>query len=572
MAIRQEQRSFPTFFLAVSVAVCVVMPAISAHAANTNVVLYASKAPVRAGSWVVVSDSTAAGGSAMKTAVSATKVASPLASPANYFQMTFPASSGQAYHLWIRGKAANNSYSHDSAYVQFSDSISSTGAAVDRIGTTSAAAVVLQGCTGNSEQGWGWEDNGWCGMGANLHFQTTGTHTIRVQLRESGFEIDQIVLSPQTYLTAAPGSRTGNSTILAANLPSLSSSTSPTVSMALSPSSGSVPLNVDFTANVSGATASKYSWNFGDGTTSTAALPSHTYNAAGNYTAKVMVTDTSGGTASSSSVVAVTGTASESKLRVVQANISYGGHGTDNIINLNRVATWLVKLNPDVASLVEAIGGYSDPSLITGLMKQKTGLTWYSYYVPKFPGCAEGVMVLSKWPIVSSASLYMSYQMPVAEATINVNGKLISFFSTHFQWPGSASGERQVEANQLVAFASKFAEPRIIAGDLNAQVYTPEVETILQQYYGAWDEAVSKGVATSYPDNPPSSMTRTRKSRIDHIFYAKGATGVSVAAAQIPDQRAPGTAALVTVKIGTTDDKGVRPSDHNFVEATLNIN
>jgi len=508
----------------------------------------------------------------MKTAVSATKVASPLASPANYFQMTFPASSGQAYHLWIRGKAANNSYSHDSAYIQFSDSISSTGAAVDRIGTTSAAAVVLQGCTGSPEQGWGWEDNGWCGTGANIRFQTTGTHTIRVQLRESGFEIDQIVLSPQTYLTAAPGSRTGNSTILAANLPSLSSSTSPTVSMALSPSSGSVPLNVDFTANVSGATASKYSWNFGDGTTSTAALPSHTYNAAGNYTAKVMVTDTSGGTASSSSVVAVTGTASESKLRVVQANISYGGHGTDNIINLNRVATWLVKLNPDVASLVEAIGGYSDPSLITGLMKQKTGLTWYSYYVPKFPGCAEGVMVLSKWPIVSSASLYMSYQMPVAEATINVNGKLISFFSTHFQWPGSASGERQVEANQLVAFASKFAEPRIIAGDLNAQVYTPEVETILQQYYGAWDEAVSKGVATSYPDNPPSSMTRTRKSRIDHIFYAKGATGVSVAAAQIPDQRAPGTAALVTVKIGTTDDKGVRPSDHNFVEATLNIN
>jgi endonuclease/exonuclease/phosphatase family metal-dependent hydrolase len=166
----------------------------------------------------------------------------------------------------------------------------------------------------------------------------------------------------------------------------------------------------------------------------------------------------------------------------------------------------------------------------------------------------------------------MSYQMPVAEATINVNGKLISFFSTHFQWPAGASGERQTEANQLVSFASKFAEPRIIAGDLNAQVYTPEVGIILQQYYGAWDEAMSKGVATSYPDNPVSSMTRSRKSRIDHIFYAKGATGISVAGAEIPDQRTPGTAGLVTVKIGTTDDKGLRPSDHNFVEATLNLN
>jgi hypothetical protein len=155
---------------------------------------------------------------------------------------------------------------------------------------------------------------------------------------------------------------------------------------------------------------------------------------------------------------------------------------------------------------------------------------------------------------------------------MNVNGKLVSFFSTHFQWPQSASGQRQVEANQLVAFASKFAEPRIIAGDFNAQVYTTEIGIILQQYYGAWDEAVSKGVATAYPDNPASSTTRSRKSRIDHIFFAKAASGVSVAAAQIPDQRAPGTAGLVTVKIGTTDDKGVRPSDHNFVETTLNLN
>ena len=570
MAICRKQ-FFPTPSFALLFVAGLVLTAAQSQAASSNVVLYASKAPVRAGSWVIVSDSTAAGGAAMTTRVTTTKVGTPLAAPANYFQMTFPAIAGQAYHLWIRGKAANNSYSHDSVYVQFSDSVTSTGAATDRIGTSSAAAVVLQGCSGNAVQGWGWEDNGWCGTGTNVHFQTTGTHTVRLQLRESGFEIDQIVLSPQTYLSAAPGSRTSNSTILAANLPSLSGST-PSVSLALSPRTGSVPLNVDFTANVSGATASKYSWNFGDGTTSTAALPSHTYTKAGNFTAKVTVTDTAGGTASASTVVAVAGTSSETKLRVVQANISYGGHGTDNVINLNRIADWLVKLNPDVASLVEAIGGYNDPSLITALMKQKTGLTWYSYYVPKFAGCPEGVMVLSKWPIVSSAPLYMSYQMPVAEATINVNGKLISFFSTHFQWPESASGERQVEANQLVAFASKFAEPRIIAGDLNAQVYTPEVGIILQQYDGAWDQAVSKGVATSYPDNPASSTTRSRRSRIDHIFFAKAATGISVAGAEIPDQRAPGTAGSVTVKIGTTDDKGVRPSDHNFVEATLNLN
>ena len=567
--MRNQNHCLGTFLLTAICAASAILSPVAARAADGDIVLYASTAPVRSGTWTVVSDATAAGGYGVTTPASSIKISTPLASPANYFQLTFPAYSGQAYHLWVRGKAANNSYYHDSAFVQFSDSVTSTGTAVDRIGTTSAAAVVLQGCTGNPEQGWGWQDTGWCGSGANIYFNSTGTHTIQVQVRESGFEIDQIVLSPQTYLTAAPGSRVSDTTIVAANLPVVSA---PVVSIAFSPSSGSVPLNVNFTANLSAGTASTYKWDFGDGTTSTAALPSHMYQAPGNYTAAVIVSDSYGDTGSASSVVPVAGTASQTLLRVVEANISYGGHGTDNVIDLNRTTDWLIKLNPDVASLVETIGGYNDPKLITGLMQQKTGLTWYSYYVPKYPGCDEGVMVLSKWPIVSTASLYMSYQMPVAEATINVNGKQISFFSTHFQWPSTAGAQRQVEANQIVAFASQFAEPRIIAGDLNAQVYTPEVETVLQQYYGAWDEAVSKGVATSYAANSASASTRTRRSRIDHIFYSKGASGASVVDAEVPDQRAPNTAALVTVKIGTTDDNGVRPSDHNFMETTLSLN
>jgi PKD repeat protein len=561
---------FITFLLTTSLAAFEVLSPVAAYA-NNDVVLYASKAPVRSGSWQVVADSTAAGGFAMATAnKGAATVTTPLASPTNYFQLTFPAYAGTAYHLWIRGKAANNAYTNDSVYVQFSDTVTSTGSAVYRIGTTSGAAVVLQSCTGALEQGWGWADNGWCGQGANLQFSTTGTHTIRIQVREDGLSIDQIVLSPQTYLTAAPGVQTNDKTLLAANVPTLTQSL--TASISASPSAGASPLNVNLTANVSGATPSSYQWNFGDGQTSTAALPSHVYSTPGNYTTTVTVKDSAGATATAASLISVTGTSSQVKLRVVEANISYGGHGTDNIINLARTVSWLVKLNPDVASLIETIGGYNDPALITGLMKQQTGLTWYSYYVPKYVGCSEGVMILSKWPIVSTAPYYMSYQMPIAEATLNVNGKLVSFFSTHFQWPSTASSERQVEAKQLVAFASKFAEPRIIAGDLNAQVGTPEVDIILQNYFGGWDVAVSKGAATAYYDNPPGMYTRSRKSRIDHIFYSKGASTVSVSGGQMPDQRAANTAGQVVVKLGTTDDKGVRPSDHNFMEVTFAIN
>ena len=548
--------------------------AATAHANSNDVVLYASKAPVRAGTWAVKADSTAAGGFLIGNPnLGAAKLLVPLAKPLNYFEITFPAYAGLQYHLWIRSKSLNNSTSNDSVYVQFSDSVNDAGSAIDRIGTTSAEAVVLQACTGALESGWGWSDNGWCGSGKPLYFQTTGTHTLRVQVREDGLSIDQIVLSPQTFLSNAPGNRVTDATVLAANLPVLSSAQ---VGIQVSSASGAAPLAVAFTPKVTLASGSvsSYNWSFGDGQGSTEQQPTHVYQSSGNYNPKLAIIDSAGTLASAATVVSVTGTASTTKLRVVQANISYGGHGTDNILDLNRTTSWLVKMDPDVASLTEVIGGWNDPALITSLMEQETGLTWYSAYAPKYDGCPEGVMVLSKWPIVSRAQYFMSYQMPIVESTLNVNGKLISFFATHFQWPNTAtaSAQRQVEAHELVSFASSFAEPRIIAGDFNAQLGTPEMAIIFQQYSGGWDKAVSEGTATAYADNPVSLSTRTRRSRIDHILYSKSATNVSVTGGGTPDQRAAGTGALVTVKIATADDKGVRPSDHNFTWISFDIN
>jgi hypothetical protein len=45
-------------------------------------------------------------------------------------------------------------------------------------------------------------------------FPTTGTRTLRVQVREDGVQLDQIVLSPGRYLNAAPGGVTNDSTIV----------------------------------------------------------------------------------------------------------------------------------------------------------------------------------------------------------------------------------------------------------------------------------------------------------------------------------------------------------------------
>ena len=282
--------------------------ALFTHASSSDIVLYAAKAPKRKGTWAVVADSTAAGGHSMTNPnLGASTITAPLANPANYFELTFPAYGVKAYHLWIRGKSAGNSISNDSVYVQFSDSVTSSGSPIHRIGTTSGMAVILQACTGATEHNWGWTDNGWCGLGANVFFQSTGPHTIRVQVREDGLSIDQIVLSPITYLSTAPGKATDDTTILSANSPVLTSTVKVTVSA--SPSLGVAPLSVNFTANVtlSSGYVTGYNWNFGDGQTSMQALPSHVYQSPGNYTAKVTITDNSGSQASASTVVSVSG-------------------------------------------------------------------------------------------------------------------------------------------------------------------------------------------------------------------------------------------------------------------------
>ena len=62
------------------------------------------------------------------------------------------------------------------------------------------------------------------------------------------------------------------------------SNQAPVVSASANPTSGSTPLNVAFSSSGSSDPEGQpltYSWNFGDGGTSTAANPSHTYTSPG---------------------------------------------------------------------------------------------------------------------------------------------------------------------------------------------------------------------------------------------------------------------------------------------------
>jgi len=193
-----------------------------------EVVFHPAYMTVGNGAWTYGEDSTAADRAMMlHPNANAAKLEAPLANPTNYFDVGFPADPTQEYKLWIRLKAQGNNPYNDSVFVQFDDAVDANGASVYQIGTTSGLAVNLEECSGCGLSGWGWRDEAWGSRGAigsvTLRFPRASNgrmwHRIRVQTREDGVMIDQIVLSANKYKTARPGGVKNDATILTQTVP-----------------------------------------------------------------------------------------------------------------------------------------------------------------------------------------------------------------------------------------------------------------------------------------------------------------------------------------------------------------
>ena len=549
-----------------------------APASASEIVIWANNVPSTSifGNWRKESNSSAAGQVSLhQPDFGAAKVTTALTSPSSYFEVTFPAVAGVAYRLWLRGRGDGDSWSNDSVFVQFSGSTNSSGSSVYRTGTTSALEMNLEDCSGCGIQGWGWQDDGWgIGvLGPLVYFQSTGTQTIRVQTREDGISLDQIVLSPARYLLSAPGALKNDGVILLSTLSSAApppppppSNQLPTLSISASPTSGVSPLFVSFASAASDPDGfiTSYFWNFGDGSSSSSANPTHTYSA-GSFSASLTVTDNAGATASKSVTINVSAPVSSStQLKVLSWNMAFG-QGTDAVTNWSRIATWIANLNPDLVSLCEMPP--DDIGSLVSLVNQKTGRSWSYYFVAKAPGIPEGNLILSKFSFVSTNSRYFSNERSVAQATVNVGSKNVNFFATHLD--AYSSGIRYQQVTELQSFMSNFAEPRIVGGDFNAGPDLSESIHMAEQYYDSWMQAMNIGTATAYADNPVYLHTRTRRGRIDYLWVSRGAN-VTIKSAQIPDVRDLNNTNVV-ITLGTLDDRGVRPSDHNPTIAILEI-
>ena len=640
---------------------CVLFPALIIilsvrNSSAQEVVLYASQAPVKVGHWSSVADASAAGGARLANPdAGASKISAASANPSSYAELTFSAVSGIPYRIWVRGKAQNDSPYNDSIFVQFSGSLNINGSADYRIGTTSATEINLEDCRGCGIQGWGWQDNGWgIGiLGPAIFFQSTGTQTIRIQTREDGMSIDQIVLSPSTYLYNSPGALANDGVILP---PSSGPAPAPAPTSGESPnntrippgtqivdsngdvwtraSNGAILRNGAGTAGagsqilycnriiyVFGTDSQWYRWSNGwtavgtvdpcTGSTASTESPSNTRvppgtqivdsnGAVWTLSGKTVLRN-GGGTAGEGSqilycnrIVYVFGTDSQwyrwsngwsavgtidpctgsstpapppttGTLRVLSWNVAFG-KGTDNVQNWDRQAAWIAQMNPDLAGLCEMPSEWI--STLVNLVIQKTGRTWYWHFLPKYSGTNEGNLILSKHSFISTGGHFLSVQRSVAQATVSVSGKTINFFATHLD--ADSSGTRYLQAGELMSYTFNFSESRIVVGDFNAGPDLAETVRMTGSYYDSWVPAMNAGIAVAYPDNPVGMHTRTRRGRIDYVYYSYGSPNLFLRGTQVPDTR-DWNNRNVMIYLGTADDSAVRPSDHNPMIANFDL-
>jgi len=211
-------------------------------------------------------------------------------------------------------------------------------------------------------------------------------------------------------------------------------------------------------------------------------------------------------------------------------------------------------------------------------VENQTGKTWHCLFMRDYPTKGEGNMILSSIEPTSTAThQYPSTShsganttMSAIEMTLSVNSKNICYFATHLDWLSESNRELQV--NDLLSWmgSSGFGScnAKLLLGDMNSPDYRREMGDIRNVgYTDVWHSYYASGKCIAYPDNPVAQETRTRRSRLDMIYYKNITSGtLAVNACQIPDTRVP-PAAIET--IGTSDDDGTRPSDHNFYMVTF---
>jgi endonuclease/exonuclease/phosphatase family metal-dependent hydrolase len=241
---------------------------------------------------------------------------------------------------------------------------------------------------------------------------------------------------------------------------------------------------------------------------------------------------------------------SGTKLRVMHWNTHHGAFGTDGKYDIPRLLDWVVKEKPDLISFNEiekntSWGHEDQPAKYKAYLEAHTGHKWYMVWAQEYGSWdanGKGNLIFSRFPWTSTKQYLLPNTRTVAQGQVVVNGRNITFASTHLD-PDSES-VRLKQAKDLLPWETAYAENRIIVGDMNAQPTGSTITYMKGEYTDGWLEAKAGGFAYSASDNRNGY---TRNSRIDYVLTSKGAAHLTMTRFEVVDTR---------------DAKGVMPSDH----------
>jgi hypothetical protein len=175
---------------------------------------------------------------------------------------------------------------------------------------------------------------------------------------------------------------------------------------------------------------------------------------------------------------------------------------------------------------------------------------------------------------------------------VTIANKRTLIVGTHLCWSKCAdspadvvtgkSWQRDAQARELINWIAGLGHNTVIlAGDFDMTPAFPQYP-LFADYTDAWKLGLQNGTATAewsdrdgdgVSDMPLDDLnTRTHDTRrIDYVFLKGGAGLIGI---DLPDLRKPctlvnGQCPAVQQRWGITDDLGVRPSDHNWLRATV---
>jgi endonuclease/exonuclease/phosphatase family metal-dependent hydrolase len=217
--------------------------------------------------------------------------------------------------------------------------------------------------------------------------------------------------------------------------------------------------------------------------------------------------------------------AKDRPVRVMSFNIHHGV-GTDNRLDLQRIANIVATENVDIVGLQEVDRHWSERSdFVDQASWLARKLEMHVVYganldldplAPGEPRRQYGTAILSDAPILEWDNTFLPRyegheQRGLLRARVVVRGVPLLVYNTHLQHNDAA--ERLEQAAAIKSLIGTPEESVILLGDLNATPDAPEIETLVEDLVDVWEQA---GIGDGYtiPSEDPNR-------RIDYVLTSQ---------------------------------------------------